>query len=116
MLFIPPCLFSIDETYIAELKRLSNLENEHKRRDRLFIIAEILKIAQDGCLKTQIMYRANLSFAQLNDYLSFLIKMDLLKLQNQNKKTIYITTPNGEKYLEKYGDIAMILGNIERNS
>ena len=116
MLFIPPCLFSIDETYRAELKRLSNLENDHKRRDRLFIIAEILKIAQDGCLKTQIMYRANLSFAQLNDYLSFLIKMDLLKLQNQNKKTIYITTPNGEKYLEKYGDIAMILGNIERNS
>ena len=112
MLFIPPCLFPIDETYRDELKRLSNLENDHKRRDRLFIIAEILKIAQDGSLKTQIMYRANLSFAQLNDYLSFLIKMDLLKLQKQNKKTIYLTTPNGEKYLEKYGDMAMILGNI----
>jgi predicted transcriptional regulator len=116
MPFIPPCFFSIDETYRAELKRLSNLDTEHKRRDRLYIIAEILKIAQDGSLKTQIMYRANLSFAQLNEYLSFLIKMDLLKLKNRNKKTIYITTPNGEKYLEKYGDIAMILGNIERNS
>lgn len=99
-----------------DLKRLNNLENDHKRRDRLFIIAEILEIAQDGCLKTQIMYRANLSFAQLNEYLSSLIKMDLLKLQNQNNKTIYITTPNGKKYLEKYDDIANILGNIERNS
>ncbi|MEJ2272646.1 MAG: winged helix-turn-helix domain-containing protein [Candidatus Bathyarchaeota archaeon] len=89
------------------------MENDHKRRDRLYIIAEILRIAQDGCLKTQIMYRANLSFAQLNDYLSYLIKMDLLKVQNQNKKKIYVTTINGEKYLEKYGDIAVILGNEE---
>jgi len=92
------------------------LDNEHKRRDRLYIIAEILKIAQEGCLKTQIMYRANLSFAQLTEYLSFLIKMDLLTLQNKNKKNIYLTTTNGERYLEKYGDIAMILGNNERIS
>jgi predicted transcriptional regulator len=36
-----------------------------KRRDKLSIIAEILEIAKNGTLKTQIMYRANLSFAQL---------------------------------------------------
>ena len=59
------------------------------------------------------MYRANLSFAQLNEYLSYLIKMDLLKVQYQNKKKIYLTTINGEKYLEKYGDIAVILGKEE---
>ena len=40
-----------------------------KRRDRLYIIAEILEIAREGTLKTQVMYRANLSFTQLNDYL-----------------------------------------------
>ena len=39
---------------------------ERKRRDRLYILAEILAIAKNGYLKTQIMYRANLSFAQLN--------------------------------------------------
>lgn len=98
---------------LIQLERLIDLENDHKRRDRLFIIAEILRIAQDGCLKTQIMYRANLSFAQLNEYLSYLIKMDLLKLVYQNKKKIYKTTINGEKYLEKYGDIAVILGTEE---
>ena len=110
------CFFSIDERYRTELERFSKLDNDHKRRDRLYIIAEILKIAQEGCLKTQIMYRANLSFAQLTEYLSFLIKMDLLTLQNKNKKNIYLTTTNGERYLEKYGDIAMILGNNERIS
>ena len=87
------------------------MDNANKRRDRLFILAEILKIARDGCLKTQIMYRANLSFAQLNEYLSFLIKMDLLAIQKENKKSNYITTAKGEKYLEKYEDIAVILGN-----
>jgi predicted transcriptional regulator len=45
-----------------------------KRRDKLYIIAEILEIAKEGTLKTQIMYRANLSFTQLNDYLKIYVK------------------------------------------
>ena len=92
------------------------MENERKRRDRLYIISEILIIAKDGCLKTQIMYRANLSFAQLNEYLSFLIKMNLLEIKIENSKNIYRTTDKGEKYLEKYKDLANLLGNNERNS
>jgi predicted transcriptional regulator len=91
------------------------LENEQKRRDRLYIIAEILNIAKEGCLKTQIMYRANLSFAQLNEYLSFLIKMELLKVKNENRRNTYITTVKGDRYLEKYKDISNLLGNNEDN-
>ena len=94
----------------------SNLEKERKRRDRLYILSEILTIAKGGCLKTQIMYRANLSFAQLNEYLSFLIKMDLLKVKNENGKSTYGTTAKGEKYLEKYKDLANFLGNNEGNT
>ena len=92
------------------------MENQHKRRDRLYIIAEILEIAKGGSLKTQIMYRANLSFAQLNEYLSFLIKMNLLEIKNENSKNIYRTTDKGEKYLEKYKDLANLLGNNERDT
>lgn len=95
------------------LESVSDLENEHKRRDRLYIIAEMLNIAKDGCLKTQIMYRANLSFAQLNEYLSFLTKMNLLNVQKENGKTIYRTSTKGDKFLEKYEDIADLLGNNE---
>ncbi len=91
------------------------METKHKRRDRLYIIAEILTIAKDGCLKTQIMYRANLSFAQLNEYLSFLTKLCLLKVQNENRKNMYRTTAKGDKYLEKYEDIADLLGTNEEN-
>ena len=108
--------FTIDLKSREKLERLSNLEKERKRRDRLYIIAEILTIAKGGSLKTHIMYRANLSFAQLNEYLSFLIKMDLLKVKNENRKNIFRTTAKGDKYLEKYKDISNLLGNKEINA
>jgi len=112
---VPTFTSTIDIEYRKKLERFSNLEKERKRRDRLYIISEILTIAKGGCLKTQIMYRANLSFAQLNEYLSFLIKMDLIKVKNENRRNTYRTTTNGEKYLEKYKDLANLLGNNERN-
>jgi predicted transcriptional regulator len=105
--------FVIDKRYRTNLKSVSNLENVQRRRDRLYIIAQILEISKSGCLKTQIMYRANLSFAQLNEYLSFLTKIRLLALENENNKTIYVTSAKGNQYLEKYEDIADLLEDNE---
>jgi len=82
-----------------------NLEIPLKRRGRLHIIAEILAVAKNGSLKTWIMYRANLSFAQLNEYLNFLLKMGLLKVNTENGKRVYKTTAKGLKYLKKYEEI-----------
>lgn len=79
------------------------------RRDRLYIAAEILAIAKDGSLKTQIMYGANLSFAQLNEYLSFLLNTNLLKRDKENGRTIYKTTAKGFKFLENYEEISNLL-------
>jgi len=87
------------------------MQESRKRRDRMFIIAEILNIAKSGSLKTQIMYRANLSFAQLNEYLSFLTEMELLEIKEEDNKNIYEITEKGERYLEKYKDISSLLGN-----
>jgi predicted transcriptional regulator len=94
-------------------------ENLRRRRDRLYIISEILTIAKDGSLKTQIMYRANLSFAQLNEYLSFLLKIKLLKVVTENERIIYKTTTKGIKYLENYDKITGLLSEEDpgnRNS
>ena len=85
------------------------LEIFRKRRDRLYILAEMLAIARDGSLKTQIMYRANLSFAQLKEYLSYLLKGELLKRNTENGKTIYKTTAKGFKFLENYEEISNLL-------
>ena len=87
-----------------------------KRRDRLYIIAEILGVARDGSLKTQIMYRANLSFAQLSEYLSFLLRIKLLKVNEDNGRTVYKTTTKGVKFLQRYEEITNLLNNEDENS
>mgnify|MGYP002153796496 CR=1 FL=1 len=82
---------------------------DRKRRDRLYIMAEVLEIAKNGCLKTQIMYRANLSFAQLNDYLGFLLDIGLLKETSENEKSVFRTTPKGTRFLRNYYKIRDLL-------
>ena len=87
-----------------------------KRRDKLFIVAEILEIARDGSLKTQIMYRANLSFTQLNDYLSFMLQISLLERVLQNDRETYRATEKGIDFLQRYREINELLKNEEESN
>jgi len=87
---------------------LSFPESPRKRRDRLLIMAEILEVAIDGALKTQMMYRANLSFAQLNEYLKLLLDMKMLETL-EGKKRVYKTTSKGMRYLQSYREIHDLL-------
>jgi predicted transcriptional regulator len=89
--------------------------NTRKRRDRLHIMAEVLVVARDGALKTQIMYKANLSFAQLREYLSLLLELGLLKIEKTDQKTIYKTTRKGIEYLKSYDEIRGLLEKEEKN-
>jgi predicted transcriptional regulator len=86
-----------------------------KRRDKLYIIAEILEIAKDGTLKTQIMYRANLSFTQLNDYLEFMLKNGLLDKLSQNEKHVYKASEKGMDFLMRYRDLTELLKDENEN-
>ena len=88
-------------------------ETTSKRRDKLCIIAEVLEIAKEGTLKTQIMYKANLSFAQLNEYLKFMLKIKLIqKLTNQGKD-IYLTTEKGLDFLQRQCELTELLKTEE---
>jgi len=80
-----------------------------KRRDKLYIIAEILEIAKDGPLKTQIMYRANLSFAQLNEYLKYMLKIQLLSKGVRNGKDVYNATEKGLDFLQRHSELTELL-------
>jgi predicted transcriptional regulator len=80
-----------------------------KRRDKLYIVAEILEIAKEGVLKTQIMYRANLSFTQLNDYLGFMLKNELLYKNLSSGKEVYRATEKGVNFLQRYHEITGLL-------
>jgi len=88
---------------------LGDSVGNRKRRDRLYIMAEVLEIARNGCLKTQIMYRANLSFSQLNDYLGFLLEVGLLKENKENERDVYRTTSKGVRFLQSYYRIKDLL-------
>ena len=81
-------------------------EEDGKRRDRHEIIVEILKTAMNGKVKTHIMYKARLSYAQLNEYLPRLVEKGLLenhtiKKKRQDKR-VFKTTPKGVKLLENF--------------
>lgn len=87
-----------------------------KRRDKLQIIAEILGIARRNTLKTQIMYRANLSFTQINDYLNFMLDAHLLEKRTENGKDYYRATNNGIKYLQLYCALMHLLSSKDLKS
>jgi predicted transcriptional regulator len=79
-------------------------------------MAEILEVARENALKTQIMYRANLSFAQLNEYLSLLLDLNLLEAVKTPEKTLYKTTDKGLRYLQSYREIRELLKKGKRNN
>jgi len=93
----------------------SGERGRRKRRDRLYIIAEILDISKDGVLKTQIMYKANLSFSQLSDYLKFLVNLNFLEAKEVNGRIIYKTTEKGLRYLDNYKEILQLLKNTKND-
>ena len=80
-----------------------------ERRDRLKIFAEIMEAAKGTQIKTRIMYQANLSFSQVNDYLSFLTEMCFIRVYEENKKKLYETTAKGNSYIENYMEMANLL-------
>ncbi|MFB0514280.1 MAG: winged helix-turn-helix domain-containing protein [Candidatus Bathyarchaeia archaeon] len=76
----------------------------NKRRDRHDIVAEILKTARGGKIKTHIMYKAKLSYSQINEYLNLLITKGFLENMTIKRKrqiiTMYRTTEKGMEYLD----------------
>ena len=88
---------------------MSDGDNLHKRRDHLFIMAEMLEVTLDGALKTQVMYRANLSFAQLNEYLKLMLDLKLIETIKNTERTLYKTTTKGVRYLQSYRELRDLL-------
>ena len=88
---------------------LDIIENSSKRRDRLVIIAEIIGLAKKGISKTHIMFKANLSFSQLNLYLDLLSNTSLLEKISINGKVVYKATGKGLEFLVKQQEAIYLL-------
>jgi len=89
---------------------MSTSNNDNiRRRDRHDIVVEILRTAVEGKIKTHIMYKAKLSYAQLNEYLPLLIEKGFLENTSVRykkvMKKVYKTTAKGLKFLENFDSI-----------
>lgn len=89
----------------------------NKNRGRLDIVRDVLSIASVKVRKTRIMYGANLSFVQLERYLSLLQGSGLLEHDGDSG---YLVTERGIKFLQLYEGCLeqsmRLKGEVEKNS
>jgi predicted transcriptional regulator len=79
-----------------------------KHRSRTEIVCNILDAANGGgATKTKIMYTAFLSYAQLNEYFSILVKNNLIEYLDGTQT--FKTTEKGVNYLKTYNEIGELL-------
>ena len=81
-------------------------------RGRLDIIAEILHLAGQNAKKTQIMYKANLSYKVLIKYLTEVSEASLIDFEDE--KQCYMLTTKGREFLEAYKEYARSNRHIEK--
>jgi predicted transcriptional regulator len=106
---IMPTTKSYKKIDSSHSKSVLMLNLKPSRRNNLDIAAQILIIAKNGCLKTQIMYKGNLSFTQLNEYIAFMKNNNLLAQTKVEGKDIYTVTEKGLDFLQRYHQLNQML-------
>jgi predicted transcriptional regulator len=69
----------------------------------------MLSSAVKGAGKCEMMYKVHLSSAQINRYLTLLLKLELLAKSNQDERPTYKTTAKGKNFLETFDTIIKLL-------
>jgi predicted transcriptional regulator len=72
-----------------------------RKRSKLEITADILRVAVGGARKSHIVYQANLNFQIIKNYLKELINSGLLQSPTNGSK-LYTTTEKGLQYINYY--------------
>ena len=84
--------------YIKEALKESYKDSFKKRRGRTDIMADILSVAKEKAKKTQIVYKADLNFRMVDEYLPHLMDKGLI----ENTDGEYKTTEKGGDFLTDY--------------
>ncbi|MBI4302973.1 MAG: hypothetical protein HY665_01345 [Chloroflexi bacterium] len=81
------------------------------RRSNIEIIADMLRVGENGAGKTEIMYSTNMSYSQIQKYLNFLMTSDFItKLEIGNPVITYQVTDKGLKLLRSIESVTEMLG------
>lgn len=86
-----------------------------KRRHKLDIYADILKVTLKGDLKTHIVGKANLNFRIIPPYLKTLIERGLMSKTRElfESRYMYRTTPSGVEFLVHYKALIQAIEALE---
>ena len=83
----------------------------NRRRSDIEIIADMLKVGENGAGKTEIMYSANMSYSQIQKYLGYLMAQGLIdKMKMGNPSVTYQVTDSGLKLLQLVSSLKEMLG------
>ena len=86
----------------------------NQRRSDIEIIAEMLKVGEDGAGKTRIMYGANMSYRQIQKYLGYLVGQGFVdKMSIGNPSVNYRITDKGMKLMNLINSLQEMLGRTE---
>jgi len=82
----------------------------NQRRSNIEIIADMLRVGENGAGKTEIMYSANMSYTQIQKYLGFLLSRGFInKVEVGNPVVTYQVTEKGGELLRNINTIVEIL-------
>jgi len=82
----------------------------NRRRSNIEIIADMLRVGENGAGKTKIMYSANMSYTQIEKYLAFLLSHELVnKVEVGNPVVTYHVTDKGRSLLNNIDNIIEVL-------
>ncbi|HXZ95232.1 MAG TPA: winged helix-turn-helix domain-containing protein [Dehalococcoidia bacterium] len=82
----------------------------NKRRSNIEIIGDMLRVGENGAGKTEIMYSANMSYAQIQKYLGFLLSHGFIdKMKVGNPCVTYQVTNKGGELLRNIDSIVEVL-------
>lgn len=82
----------------------------NRRRSNIEIIADMLRVGENGAGKTEIMYSANMSYAQIQKYLGFLLSHGFInKVKLGNPSVSYQVTEKGGDLLRNIEGIVEVL-------
>ena len=83
----------------------------NRRRSDIEIIADMLKVGENGAGKTEIMYSANMSYSQIQKYLGYLVAAGYIdKMKMGNPSVTYQVTDSGLRLLQLITNIKEMLG------
>jgi predicted transcriptional regulator len=97
----------------SSFERRKRKSNGGTNRGKIQITADILCLSTVAIKKTHIMYKANLSYEQVNYYLTDMLNNDLISQHILEDGIVYRTSEKGREYLTHYARLMDLIMNRE---